>query len=321
MSEHRGDLRIKETDMSSVFNGRLKTSDVCDRDITVPWQGRVKITPVQAAQWLAVNHGNRRPRQALIEYLCRQIASGEWQSDHPQPIVFSTAGRLIDGQHRLSAISISGETLECNVIFGARDELRQYLDTGISRTLEDRIALVDDPQMNKHVCAIVNLLWCMARGRITRPSPEDAKEVFSSNEDGLMFGAECLRRNVRGLTRTTICAAFSEMYRRDRDKAADFRDSLFQVDGPVQQARVLRDYVIRSARTGMGGGAATADMFRRATYAMIAHLEAKEIKLCRTANWPTLAVPVSLTEESRRSEVAVRAAVRAAARTRSHQNV
>lgn len=295
---------------TALFNGRAKAADVSEKDVSVPWQGKVCVTPELAAKWLTLNHGNRRPRQALVEYLCRQIASGEWQPDHPQPIVFSGVGRLIDGQHRLSAISISGEAVECNVIFGARDELRQYLDTGISRTLEDRVALVDDPVTNKHLCAIINLLWCMARGRITRPSPEDAKEVFGSNPDGLLFGADTVKRNVKGMTRIAICASLAEMYRRDKEKATDFRDSMCQVDGPVQQARVLRDFINRNVKSGMSGSQATYDMFRRGAYAMISYLESKEIKVCRTASWPTLAVPSQLTNESRQAEIVVRSALR-----------
>lgn len=288
-------------------NGRLNGFDPSTLDVAKPWFGAVPVSPELASQWLTLNRDNRRPRKALIEYLARQITNGEWQSDHPQPIVFSDAGRLIDGQHRLIAISISGETVGCKVLCGARDNLRQYLDTGVSRTLEDRVSLIEDPTTNRHVCSIINLLWNIARNRITRPSPDDAKEVFACNPDGLLFAAETAKRNQRGITRASVCASLSEMFRIDQDKTILFRDSLVQVDGPIQQARVLREFLIKSSSDGRGGAQATYDTFRRSAYAMLSYLEGKEMKICRSANWPSLAVPAASTENVKTTENKVRA--------------
>ena len=117
--------------------------------VTTPGLFIVRVDSDVARDWLKLNLKNRRIRKTLVEYLKRQIESGEWQSNHPQPVVFSDAGRLIDGQHRLTAIAESevynGSSVCLRVETGASDGIREYMDTGIARTLEDRVELDSDP--------------------------------------------------------------------------------------------------------------------------------------------------------------------------------
>ncbi len=252
-------------------------------DVKKPGIARVVVTPEQAAKWLAINDGNRRVRPGLVKYLSSQISSGEWMPDHPQPIAFSDAGRLIDGQHRLHAIIVAGVSVEARIEFGVPDKMREYLDTGISRGLEDRVCLIEDHRYNKVASQIVNYLFTSMTSSTTRPSPEQAREIFESHRDSITWISQH-KKNDQGIGRVSVVVAAMEYYERDREKAADFYSSLVIPDGPVQQSRILRDYLLQANRI-TGGSTGRVQVYGRCVGAMKAHLEDREIKIIRVANW------------------------------------
>lgn len=66
----------------------------------------VAMTPAMAERFLARNEGNRLIRRYKVEAIADAIRRGEWETTH-QGIAIDPDGRLIDGQHRLSAIGTS----------------------------------------------------------------------------------------------------------------------------------------------------------------------------------------------------------------------
>jgi len=72
------------------------------------------ISPDKAVKWLAENTVNRKLRPGKVQQIVNTIKSGKWRITH-QGIAFDTNGRLIDGQHRLTAIARAGVTVECVV--------------------------------------------------------------------------------------------------------------------------------------------------------------------------------------------------------------
>mgnify|MGYP001365014153 CR=1 FL=1 len=221
----------------------------------------------------------------LVEYLMRQIRADEWQADHPQPITFSS-DRMIDGQHRLMAISAAGVTVEAHVRTGVRDDLRQYIDTGISRALEDRCCFSEDGEINRRVGQLITSGWFLTNCR-SRPTPLEAKEIFDTNSEGLLFAATWLHRHkIRGVMRAPVMVALAEFYRLAKDWAEAFVESLVKPDGEVQQARILRDYLLRNADTS--GHADAQDKYTKAVSAMISFAHGKEIKVLRGSNWKAL---------------------------------
>jgi hypothetical protein len=65
----------------------------------------VKVTPAMARQWLKRNSNNRPIRPSHVENLRLAFERGEYVLTH-QGVAFSDDGVLIDGQHRLTAISL-----------------------------------------------------------------------------------------------------------------------------------------------------------------------------------------------------------------------
>lgn len=248
---------------------------------------RVKLTPENAAKWLVLNIGNRRVRKTLVEYLKRQIAAGEWQNDHPQPIVFSTSGQLIDGQHRLLALCQSEVShVVVWVHTGCQEAVREYLDTGIVRTLDDRVALVpDDLKANLFASQIILGFWAVSgqHAKAGRPSPEEARELFALHENAILW-AYGIQHRERGVGKAIVSCAAVEYFEKSPEKADDFFRDLFKPAGEVQQAQMLRDWLIRNAdRTG--SFMARKEAYLKSVSAMKFHLEGKIVKKLYCGGW------------------------------------
>ena len=96
----------------------------------------VTITPAHAEHYLSNNKGNRRIVKQRVLDLMSAMNRGEWKLS-PQPIILSKTGRLLDGQHRLSALVMYGKPLEMSLTTGASDEIFDILDTGKHRNYAD----------------------------------------------------------------------------------------------------------------------------------------------------------------------------------------
>jgi len=62
-----------------------------------------QITPDKARKYLENNKDNRNIREKRVGAIARDIQSGKWEVTH-QSVAFDKTGRVIDGQHRLTAI-------------------------------------------------------------------------------------------------------------------------------------------------------------------------------------------------------------------------
>lgn len=78
------------------------------------------ITPEQALAWLGNNSNNRPINEKKVNELCQIIENGQWLEKGRAIEVFDT-GRLINGQHRLTAIVRTGILVKMKIrIFKAR---------------------------------------------------------------------------------------------------------------------------------------------------------------------------------------------------------
>lgn len=95
---------------------------------------RVKITPQAAADWLENRNlaANRNMSEHVAAKYAKAMSEGRWLFTH-QGIAFDTEGWLIDGQHRLRAIVLSGITVEMFVVPGCDADTFAVLDNGYKR--------------------------------------------------------------------------------------------------------------------------------------------------------------------------------------------
>ena len=92
-----------------------------------------KINPTTAEKYLKRNVNNYRTMsRAKVNLYAAEMKAGKWQLNG-EGIMFDETGRLLNGQHRLAAILVSGETVEMTVIRGVSDSVTIY-DSGSNRS-------------------------------------------------------------------------------------------------------------------------------------------------------------------------------------------
>lgn len=111
-----------------------------------------RITPAMAVEYLSHAAPNRHIRKQRVEAYARDMQSHNWLVTG-QPILFTGSGELIDGQHRLSAIIESGETVELLIIRGIRPDAIKVLDSGVARTFADVLVIEGESKSTAGVLA------------------------------------------------------------------------------------------------------------------------------------------------------------------------
>lgn len=112
------------------------------------------IDPEVAAEYLDSNEENRSLRKRAVDMYARNMEDDAWQLTG-ETIKFDKNGRLIDGQHRLSAVMRSGKTIPTLVIRGLDPDVQGIIDTNIHRTAGDMLRLTGVVQADAYVVASV----------------------------------------------------------------------------------------------------------------------------------------------------------------------
>lgn len=101
----------------------------------------IMVDAATAERWLTRNRLNRTVRQTAVARYRSDMESGRWAMT-ADPIRFDTEGDLVDGQHRLLALSeLPDVTLPFLVIRGLPREAQGAMDQGIKRTPGDQLGL------------------------------------------------------------------------------------------------------------------------------------------------------------------------------------
>jgi hypothetical protein len=168
------------------------------------------IDPERAEAYLALNRGNRNIVQSHVAALARDIANGHWMFN-AQPICFSRAGRLLNGQHRLSAVLEAGLPIEVMVMHGLPEEAFQTYDKQAKKApaVEE---LFEDFGDKSLISATAVLLWRRelkpAGEPNARPTATEVRDVIKAHPD-LMRLRGFARKMVRyGRSSAMIYAAY-----------------------------------------------------------------------------------------------------------------
>lgn len=99
------------------------------------------ITPAMAAEYLLKNTRNRRVTQSRVNRLAVEMTSGCWRINGDS-IRFDSNGDLLDGQHRLMAVTVAGVPITTMVIRGLDPEVFSTVDTGKQRCGADALSII-----------------------------------------------------------------------------------------------------------------------------------------------------------------------------------
>lgn len=99
------------------------------------------VTPEYARELLDKNTSNRCLSQKRVSLLAQAMQRGEWQYNG-DTIRIAKSGRLLDGQHRLSAIEKSGIAQRYIIVDGLDDSSFTTIDTGSARNASQMLGIV-----------------------------------------------------------------------------------------------------------------------------------------------------------------------------------
>lgn len=111
------------------------------------------ITPEKACDWLEYNYNNRPVARGHLHQLCGALTRGEWEFNG-DPIRFAQDGTLLDGQHRLIAVSTTGVSIESLVIYGLPKERFALIDTQLKRRTANDVFSVEGEKFAQHLATV-----------------------------------------------------------------------------------------------------------------------------------------------------------------------
>ncbi len=145
------------------------------------------ITPAQAGNWLKYNNPNNRPiSKHVAERYCRDMNRGAFPTTHA-PIAFDWNGNIGNGQHRLTAIVMSGKPQRMVVCRGENPANFPYFDRTKPRNAGDTLALMGIPNQNV-TAAAVRVLSCLLRGVLDserRMEPDECLAFYLEHQEHL----------------------------------------------------------------------------------------------------------------------------------------
>ena len=124
------------------------------------------ITPQQAKALLENNVGNRPMKKSLVEYYASEMSAGRWNFNGDS-IRISSDGIILDGQHRLQAIALSGIAQNYVIVNGLPPEVFNTIDRGKGRTVGDSFAVAGEKNSSL-LAAAVRVVAMLEDKTITR---------------------------------------------------------------------------------------------------------------------------------------------------------
>lgn len=221
----------------------------------------VLVTPVMAEAWLkTLNTHNRPINVSKVLQFAMDMEAGRWGRTSV-PIIFALSGWLMDGQHRLEAVVLSGCAQTFVVVRNEPDEAQAVIDLGSSRTPTDQLH-VFDITVSKSVAAAIRVYIEWQRGMLFG----DARRARTSTPTIVAWAqanpvkVEALARLesvVRAVpaTRSVVMAVALRLQEIDYDDAVSFMRSVASganlAPGSPRLALSRRLFKARTERTAL----------------------------------------------------------------------
>ncbi len=211
------------------------------------------VTPEMARDILARNTHNRSIRARHVTSLVKDLKAGKWCMNG-DTICIAEDGTLIDGQHRLTAVVISGVTASMMVVYNLPNDQDVFGTKGIGKSRHYADVLTIAGAKNAAVLATaLSLTFRCDEGAMfqavtfTNNEVVEFYHIYTGMEESV---SKCLRS--RGMVPASILASCHYMFcRRDRDAADKFVEDTITGVGLAAGDPVLalRDRFIRNTKS------------------------------------------------------------------------
>lgn len=193
----------------------------------------VHVTQALAELMLEQNVRNRRISERHVAVLSQIMLSRDMRLNG-ETIIFSSDGRLLDGQHRLKACIESGVAFDALVVFGVSPDAFETIDTGRTRSTGDILGIDGIGSANKVASATQALVAFVDNGgfltsscainNVRKATPPLVARILEAHP-GIIesINAMSAQRLMRGQHGYALHYVFSLV---DKSLACDFADVL-----------------------------------------------------------------------------------------------
>jgi len=130
-----------------------------------PYSTVIAVTPEMAEEWLTYNFVYNRPLddQTVLKYALA-MEEDRWEVS-PDCIAITTDMRLVGGQHRLTAVTLSGKTVKFSVMFNVTEEMLVNMDGHKPHTPSNKIHQILGPEA--HATVLAPMIQLMMRYEVS----------------------------------------------------------------------------------------------------------------------------------------------------------
>lgn len=194
------------------------------------------VTPDFALDLLQSNVSNRRINEYVVTRYSNDMKEGRWKTDTVEVLKVSKSGKLLDGQHRLSAVVKSKTPVFFHIAYGLDDCIFDVLDTGKTRNATDVFKI----KGIKNECTIPSIIQtCNFFNAGIKPdgvqkSKRDTNnmliEQYYEDEEFWQYVAKktmpWYRSFAKILSQSVLGGLFACLYKINPEKAEDFLNQL-----------------------------------------------------------------------------------------------
>lgn len=216
----------------------------------------VLVTPDMATEWLSDRARNRTVSQHRVDLYAAMMKRGDWYATNAG-IAFDEYGKLVDGQHRLTAVVKSQTPILMLIVNKMPHKAQLILDRPLIRRVHDQLAIKEGWEVKPiHVAVAKQIVYSIGQigGSVTRDITADMllmDEFYRKYHKAIEFAVHEFFRHspIKGVTLAPVIAPVARAwYTQDRERLARFCEVL--ATGMVDQrgdapAAVLRNWLLR----------------------------------------------------------------------------
>lgn len=177
------------------------------------------LTPELAEVLLGANFKNNRPlSKTKVSYLVGEMKRGKWIEANS--IKFSSCGRLIDGQHRLTALIEYGEPVIFRIDTGMPFDSATVIDTGKKRSSRDIAHILGHSDIQRqHVSIFRGMHYYQTQNShgLRKYSPSEVAEMTVRFKECIKFSLQHYSCKGGNMGATVLSVIASAWYTQNRE--------------------------------------------------------------------------------------------------------
>ncbi len=250
---------------------------------------KILVTPKMAEAWVKNRATNRPISVSSVETYCRLINAGLFRLTH-QGIAFRESdGRLVDAQHRLLAVQITGKSVWMYATI-IDDEAAEAIDGGRVRNPGDRLSISHGVAQGGRVKAVTQVLHYLMTSQSAALQPSEVMAIMEYARDVFAWATPYFtsHKGTGSLSGAPVLGACMFAYYNDPEAVDAFYNELHEganlrAGSPIL---VLRETILRSPKNT--SNAARVERSRLTLTAISKYMSKETVRLLRPPELLTL---------------------------------